>query len=165
MRRNFLRNARHLMCIKYVMPLCPPNSRPPKLCGCLQIFWRDSAVITAADGARYRLHARRVFHGRPKYDIVRVTGDEGEPPWYARALAFFDVRVAAGWRRMALVSWLERTEPTHVAGAETFCYWSRFPDVIPLRSIVRPLRMVTSPMSSEDDSPCLVLLPYGRVNK
>ena len=121
------------------------------------------------------MHARRSFYGRPRYDILEVH-PEGDPnPWFGRALAFFDVRVEAGtWQRMVLIQWLERVA-THVPGADTFTYWSSFPDVVPLGSVVRHVRMVTSPKSAGEDgeatggdsdsgSPCFVLLPYGRVN-
>lgn len=112
-----------------------------------------------------RAHARRSYYGRPRYDIVQVTGDVGAQPWYGRALAFFDVRVAAGWRKMLLLHWLERTQVSHVPGAETFRYWAQHPDVVALSAVVRSVRMVTSPRThGEAEQSCFVLLPYGRVN-
>ena len=130
------------------------------------MFWRDSVTILAPGGARHRLHARRLFHGRPRFDLVQVTGEAADQPWYGRLLALFDVCTAARtWKRMALVQWLERVHPSHVAGALTFSYWSDFPDAVCIGVIVRPMRMVTSPISEgDDDAPCFVLLPYGRVN-
>ena len=88
---------------------------------------------------------------------------DADRPWYARVLAFFDVRVVGGWRKMAMLHWLERTAPTHVAGAETYRYWSQHPDVVPVDTIARRVRMMTSPRKRADThEPCFVLLPYGK---
>ena len=100
-----------------------------------------------------------MFYGRPRYDLVQVSG-EGPNPWYARALAFFDVQVGLVWRRMALVHWLEVTRPTHVQGAVTYRYWAKNPDVVPVSTILRRVHMVTSPRPrSSTEDVCFVLLP------
>ena len=144
-----------------------------------QIFWRDSVLLPATDGGDpIRIHARPMYYGRPRYDLVEVSSSEdaqAQQPWYGRALAFFDVRMDGVWYRMALLRWLERLEETHVVGATTFRYWSMFPDVVLLSTIVRPVRMITSPRAyiapDEEDADdvegvvCFVAIPYGRVSK
>ncbi len=130
-----------------------------------QIFWRDTVVLRTDTGKRYRLHARRLFYGKPRYDILQVAGGEGDLPWYGRALAFFDVKAEATWHRMVLLHWLQRTHVSHVPGAETFGYWAKNPDVVPLSSVQRPVRLVTSPRThGPQEERRFVLLPYGRVN-
>lgn len=110
-----------------------------------------------------RVHARRQFHGKPRYDMVQVSGDGAAEPWYARVLAFFEVHVGVGWRRMALVQWLERCALSHVPGSRTFRYWSQHPDAVLVSAIVRQVRMITSPRTYADtDDPCFVLLSYGK---
>ena len=122
-------------------------------------------VILTEDGEKQRLHARRQFHGKPRYDLVQIKGEDAHAPWFARLLAIFDVNTDAGWRRLILVHWLERIPVSHVPGAETFRYWSKNPDVVTAKSLVRRARMLTSPRThGEAEHVCFVRLPYGRAN-
>ncbi len=119
-------------------------------------------VLKSDGGSQDRLQARRVYYGKPRYDMLEVTGDAAEP-WYGRALAFFDVQVEGEWHHLVLLHWLQPTHQTHVAGAVTFKYWAIRPDVVPLSTIVRRVRMLTSPRQNEDTNDVFfVLLPYGK---
>ncbi len=129
-----------------------------------QIFWRDSVLLPTPQGPKEteRLHARRMFYGKPRYDIVQVRGSDGQL-WYGRLLAFFDVKVGPAWRRMALLHWLEVTHPTHVPGAVTYRYWGQNPDVVSVATIRHRVCMLTSPRShGEAQDVCFVLLAYGK---
>ncbi len=129
----------------------------------VQIFWRDAINLQLPGGAEERVHARRTFYGRPRYDILQIHG-EGMELWYARAMAFFDVCVESVWHRMALIHWMQPVAETHVPGAVTFRYWAMHPDVIQVHSIARSARMVTSPrrIGLDEENVCFVLLPYGK---
>ena len=129
----------------------------------MQIFWRDHVRLHSQQGTSERVHARRSYYGKPRYDLLQLTGEDGTA-WYARALAFFDVQeTGRGWRRMALVHWLQPTHVTHVPGTVTYRYWAMRPDVVKVSSIVRSVRMITSPRRhAGTDEVCFVSLPYGK---
>ena len=132
-----------------------------------QILWRDFVCLPAAAHApaehpQERVHARRAYYGKPRYDIVQVTG-EGEGTWYARLLGLFDVKVGLVWHPMALIHWMQPLGATHVPGAVTFRYWGQNPDVVQVESIVRSIRMLQSPrLHGDANDVCFVLLPYGK---
>ena len=111
----------------------------------IQLYWRD-AVDIVRDGSLTRLHARRQFHKRPRYDLVQVFSGDGQP-WFGRLMGLFDVPQGAGWRAMALVHWLTEidSEDTHVPGATTYRQEAEVaPDVIEIESIECSVRMLTS---------------------
>ena len=95
-----------------------------------------------------RIHARRLFHGRPRFDLVQVASDDEQQPWYGRLMGIFDVQRAGEWRTMVLVHWLTKIDDpanAHVPGASTF--WQNAhvkPDVIDIASVECPVRMLTS---------------------
>lgn len=124
------------------------------------MYWRDSVEILRGD-SNWRLHARRTFHGKPRFDLVQVTGEDAVTPWFARLVALFDVEVADGWRSLALVAWLDEVLPSHVVGARTWTYMLRRMDVVELECVERPVLMASSPIKMVDDRLCFVQLPYN----
>lgn len=115
-------------------------------------------------GLNARIHARTLFHGKPRFDFVLVDSGVDDNPWYARLHGLFDVPHDGIWLAMALVHWLADMPAgrTHVPGARTFVEdFTTMPDVIDLRSILKPVRLLTSPLQESDDKVMFVLATYN----
>ena len=132
-----------------------------------QVFLRPSCVIWRGEH-KYTIHARRDHYGRPRYDIVELLSEQPQP-WYGRILAIFDVRNpgAGTYRTLALIWWLHTIGVSHVVGATTFRYYGQYAEVIDVDTIVKPIRMLTSPRRIPGAAAplCFVLLPYGKANE
>lgn len=138
-----------------------------------QIYYRPSTCIKRGPDV-HRLHARRLFYGNPRFDVVHVRSDDLENPWLARILGMFRVHVHVqpgilheGWISLALVQWLERDAEDHVQGIPTYRYSQEFPQpcAVELDTIEAPVRLVTSPRQPPDEPPRFCLLPYGKTAK
>ena len=98
---------------------------------------------------------------------MAVETDDPARPWYGRLLLLFDVRsatVAAEYKTMALIYWLEDVAATHVPDARTFRYCGERPDAVDIACIKKPVRMATSPRLQANGEAQFVLLPYGKAN-
>ena len=122
----------------------------------------------------HTLHARRKFHGRSRYDLVHVHGenDQAPAPWLARLLALVTVKLPEqenehvrrpGHVALALIQWLHH-EPGDelVPGIREFHYQPH-PQAVEIASIVRPIWLVENPVRDADDGTYhLCALPYGK---
>ncbi len=130
-----------------------------------RIYHRDFVSLTR-QGSTIRLHARREFYGRPRYDFVRV-GNDREETWIGQVLLFFDVQAVgtAEIRQMALVHWLTEEADSLVLGGWTFHYHGTV-DVIALSTILNRVRLAEVPGGDLDSGRrCFIVLPYGRANR
>ena len=118
---------------------------------------------------RYRIHARRSYYGRPRYDFVEIIAPEGSDVehWYAQVLLLFDVYAVgnATVRQMALIFWLERSDRADVPRSITLVHWGNKTDCIDVESIRRPVRLATSPIAEGNGNRRFLLLDYGRANR
>ena len=133
----------------------------------VQMFWRP-AIHLKRNGQTFRIHARRLFHGKPRYDFVQVNNAHGGS-WYGQVLALFDVKVeeenayvTPGWVTMSLVRWLHQDAHPQIPGIPCFSFRDERPDVIFTDDIMRHVRLVTSPLPGTNGRARFVLLPYGR---
>ena len=125
-------------------------------------------------GEWHTVHARRMFHGRPRYDFVHVRGHNAEAPapWLARLLALVTVEIPEqdnehverpGHIALALIQWLHRgPDDELVPGIREFHYLPE-PQAIEVDAIMRPVWLVENPVrDAVDDTHHLCALPYGK---
>ena len=127
----------------------------------LQVYVRDFVRL----GNGTRLHARKCYYGRPRYDVLEIHSGDERAPYYARCLMYFDALVAGTteWRRLGVVWWLDRIPgPSHVNNATTYSYWGAEPEIIELDTVFRSIRLATSRIRLPEDKPAFILLHYGK---
>lgn len=129
-----------------------------------------ACVRIARDGVVHKLHARRKYYQRFRYDFVHVRGgDNAANPWLARVLAIIKVEIpadqehiaAAGFLPLAIVQWLDRDPIDLLPGMPTYKYLPT-PQAIEVESIVRPVLLVDSPCAAADGTRRVCALPYGK---
>ena len=122
------------------------------------------------DGVLHKLHARRNYFDRHRYDFVHVRGSDDEAnPWLARLLAIVKVKVlegqqhidAAGYLPLAIIQWLDRDPVDLVPGTATYWYLPN-PQAIEMEAIVRPVKLLDSPCAAADGRRRVCALPYGK---
>ena len=92
---------------------------------------------------RFRVHARALFHGVPKYSFVEATA--GEELWYGRVWLLFQCRFRDKVYNLALVSWLQlRAGAPFGTQKPTFSWSSPFLDCIEVEHLRRTLIVVPS---------------------
>ena len=108
------------------------------------------AAWPLSDGTKYRIHARRAYYGRPRYDWVQVSGDGDSEDewWYGRLLLLFSCIVDGMPGEFALVRWLEEVQVPrdHVIGAAHYIPWHGRIQVVQLSSVWQRVAFVTSPL-------------------
>ncbi len=122
----------------------------------------------------HAVHARRMFHGRARYDLVHVRGHNADAPapWLARLLALVTVELPEqdnehverpGHIALALIQWLHRgPEDELVPGIREYHYLPE-PQAIEVGAIVRPVWLVENPVrDAADGTHHLCALPYGK---
>ena len=136
----------------------------------MQVFTWQRVKLTR-DGVVYALHARRKYHGRPRYDFVHIRGgDDDANPWLARVLAIINVEVAAnqehvvaaGFLPLVIIQWLERDVDDIVAGTPSYHYLPH-PQAVEVEAIVRPVKLLEYPsLDPEDGTRHLCALLHGK---
>ncbi len=130
---------------------------------------RDGLNLTRG-GQQHRLHARRDFHGKPRFDFIEVAGGDAQDPWFARLMGLCDVHVAAdvpgvvskGWISMALVQWLRRDDEPILPTVQAYSLtWGPRVDAVFVDDISRPVRFVTSPVRTPAGNRRFLLPPHS----
>ena len=92
---------------------------------------------------KFRVHARPLFHGRPKYSFVEAQA--GAEIWYGRVWLLLQCQFRGSTYDLALVSWLQNRASAPFATRKlTFSWASRFVDCIELGHLLRVVTIAPS---------------------
>ncbi len=97
---------------------------------------------------KVRIHARRRYHGKARYDCIQTEGADDGEVWHGKLQLLFACTEGPVTCEFALVKWLEQVEVVrdHVLGARHFSYWKEPPTAELLSTVRGYSPLVTSPV-------------------